>query len=156
MKKNRRNIAIIAVIAGMLLGGSGLLGESGGAFIGLCALTVAINWLILYSATHSATGKKPEGRAKVVAILSTLQLSIPICALFWWALGSLVWPDNVAFRFVTLALAFPCLLTLPARKKLFSVDGVAFNIKLPGVNPIIVPIIVVGIIIGGIIYVVFR
>ena len=150
MKGKLRAIVIIALIAGVLLGGSGLLGESAGAIIGLCALTISINWLMYYSATYSATGEKPKGKAKVVAILSILQLSIPICALFWWALGSLVWPDNMVLRTVSFCLALPCLLTMPARKMLFSVDGVAFNIKLPGISPIIIIVIIIGLILGGV------
>lgn len=146
MKSKLRTIAIIALIAGVLLGGSGLLGESGGALIGLCALTISINWLMIYGATVGES----KGKKKVLAILSMLQLSIPICALFWWALGSLVWPDNMVLRTVSFCLALPCLLTMPARKRLFSVDGVAFNIKLPGISPIIVIVIIIGLILGGV------
>lgn len=146
MKRNLRAIVILTLIAGVLLGGSGLLGESGGAIIGLCSLTIAINWLMIYGATVGET----ERKKKVLATLSMLQLSIPICALFWWALGSLVWPDNMVLRTVSFCLALPCLLTMPARKKLFSIDGVAFNIKLPGLSPIIVIIIIIGLILGGV------
>lgn len=145
MKGKLRIIAIIALIVGILLGGSGLLGESGGAIIGLCSLTIAINWLMLYAATRG----KPKGKQKVLAILSKLQWSIPICALFWWALGSIVWPDNTTLRAVSFSLALPCLLMMSVRKRLFSIDGHIFHIKLPGLHPTIVTIIIIGMIIGG-------
>jgi hypothetical protein len=51
MKKKLRFIAITALIAGFLLGGSGLLGGSIGALIGLISLTISINWLLIFSAT---------------------------------------------------------------------------------------------------------
>lgn len=144
MKGKLRAVVIIVLIAGVLLGGSGLLGESVGAVIGLCSLTISINWLMIYAATRG----EPKGKQKVLSILSMLQLSIPICSLFWWALGSLVWPDNMVLRAVTFCLALPCLLAMPARKKLFSIDGVAFNIKLPGLPPIALAIIIIGLILG--------
>lgn len=157
MKRKLRAIVIILLIAGVLLGGSGVLSESGflsesvKAVIALISLTISINWLMIYSATCSATGEKAKGKAKVLGILSVLQLSIPLCALFWWALGNLViWPGNTILNAITFCLAFPCLLAMPARKKLFSIDGVAFNIKLPGLHPIIITIIIIGFILGGI------
>jgi hypothetical protein len=150
MKRKLRIVAIVALIAGVLLGGSGLLGEPGGEIVGLCSLTIAINWLMIYSAMHSLTGEKVKGKEKVLAVLSALQYSIPICALFWAVLGNLIWPENRILITVSSCLAIPCLLTMPARKQLFSVDGVAFNIKLPGVSPIIVTIIVIGIVFGGV------
>ena len=151
MKKKLKVIAIIALIAGVLLGGSGMLGETVGPIIGLCSLTIAINWLMIYGAICAPTGEAPKGKAKVLSILSMLQLSIPICSLFWWALGSLViWPGNTILTGITFALALPCLAAMPARKKLFSIDGVAFNIKLPGIHPIIIVIIIIGLVLGGV------
>lgn len=150
MKKKLKFIAIITLVVGVLLGGSGMLGETVGSVIGLCSLTIAINWLMIYGAICSPTGEGRKGKEKVLSILSMLQLSIPICALFWWALGSLVWPDNTILRAVTFCLALPCLLAMPARKKLFSIDGVAFNIKLPGIHPIIIVIIIIGLVLGGV------
>ena len=146
MKGKLRTIAIIALGVGILSGGSGLLGESGGAIVGLCALTISINWLMIYGATVGET----NGKKKVFAVLSVLQWSIPICALFWWALGGIVWPESTALKTVVFCLALPCLLMMPARKRLFSIDGYAFNIKLPGLHPIVVTIIIIGMILGGI------
>ena len=150
MNGKLRTIVIIALILGILLGGSGFLGESVGAFIGLCSLTIAINWLMIYSATYSASGEKTSKKEKIDAILTTMPLSIPICALFWWALGSIVWPEATALRVVTFCTALPCLLMLPARKMLFSIDGYAFNIKLQGLHPIIVKIIIIGLVLASI------
>ena len=146
MKGKLRAVAIIVLVAGLLVGGSGLLGESAGAVIGLCSLTISINWLMIYAAIR----EKPIGKEKVLMILSMLQLSIPICALFWFCLGSLVWPDNMVLRTVSFCLALPCLLAMPARKRLFSIDGVVFNIKLPGLPPIVIVIIIIGLILGGV------
>ena len=147
MKDKLRIVAIICLIAGVLLGGSGVLGEAVGAAIGLCSLTISIIWLMI----HAATIGEPNGKGKVRSIIKILlQWGIPICALFWWALGGIIWPDNTILRAVSFCLALPCLLMMSVRKTLFSVDGVAFSIKLPGLHPIIVNILIIGMLLGGI------
>lgn len=153
MIKIFKRVLLIVLVAGLLLGSSGLLGGTGGMLVGLCSLTILINWAMIYSATYSSTGEKTNGKQLVLTILSVLQLSIPICAVFWWAVSYYIWPDNMIIRGVIFCLALPCLLAMPARKMLFSVDGVAFNIKLPGINPIIVAIIIIGIVLGGVVIV---
>jgi hypothetical protein len=102
---------------------------------------------MIFSATHGERINK-ENIRPVIEIL--LQWGIPSCALLWWGLGSVVWHDNTTLKAVTLCLALPCLLMMPARKLLFSIDGVAFNIKLPGLHPIIVKIIIIGLVLGSV------
>lgn len=143
MKKKLHNIAIIGLILGVLLGGSGLLGDSIGAAIGLCSLTILILGAAIYSVTHKKTKGKKE-------VFDVIMICISCCALFWWAVGGLIWPDNQVLKAISFCVALPCILAQQRTKTLFNVDGVAFNIKLPGVPFPIIAIIVIGLVLGGV------
>lgn len=157
MKGKVRAIAIIVLIAGVLLGGSGLLSESGlisetaEIVITLVSLTISINWLMIYAATHSA-GEKIPLKESIQSVLTMLQLSIPICALFWWLLGHFLWGSNSVLNIILFCLALPCILAMPARIKVFSPSGVPVYLKRLGMNPIVIGIIVIGLIIGGVFF----
>ena len=143
MKRKIYSIALIVLVLGVILGASGVLGDYLGSIIGLCSLTV----LILGAAIYSAMNAGFKGKKKIFNII---MLCISCCALFWWAVGSLVWPDNLALRAVSFCIALPCLLAMPASKTISLGEGVFFRIKLPGLPFPIIVIIIIGLVLGGV------